>query len=296
MPGAALVFLIAFFAIETHVRAIYSEESYYVDALLVARRGAVRCLVLGDSHAAAGFRGELKNCANLAAGGMNLLQVYDVYQSVQLNNQIDLLIVTLGPQQFSAIRQANRSRVFADVAKEWQQGWNPLIVQPLIFERWLKWLPEYYLQQAGSVPTQSWQQKTPDARAQAAAKRLDAQKIYTPMPVLETDAGVYLQKLLSDASAKGINICVVRPAVTPEYADAMQAELSSENWQTILRYVQAVNVPFVDFQQLQFFFTDADFSNEDHLNPAGAQKFAPAVFNLCQAKISEIAKSQSTRF
>ena len=101
---------------------------------------------------------------------------------------------------------------------------------------------------------------------------------------------------LTEVSAKGTKICVVRPAVTPEYASSAQAELLSEDWQTILQYVRRLDVPFVDYQSMQLELSDADFSNEDHLNPAGAQKFAPAVFNLCQAKISETAKSRSTRF
>lgn len=281
---AVLGFLLAAAFIEYNLRHHFVQSSYYAKGLLMARAGKVDCVIVGDSHGAASFRDEVSGCQNLAAGGMGFVQIQDVLHSVLQVNQPKLVLMTFGPQLFSPERVHNTSRIFSSIAQDWTPLPNPLVVQPLLFDRWL----QQHIQRLrgrsqgnngfnekhwGTVPKAKQQQNM--------LLRLSKQQPAEHFHQSKTMHAVsgFIQLLRS----RGIAVCIVRTPVVDAYDALLSGVLMRPQWQYVIEQLQQSGATVVDYRQLKATWPDQLFANEDHLNPRGAQIFAPLAFDLCQS-------------
>lgn len=277
-----ILFVLSIFAIEYSIQHHFSQDSYYTQAVIAARNSEVKCAVFGDSHGAASFRDELQNCFNFAAGGMGLAQIEDSVKSVRLHNSLSQVLITFGPQMFSAERVNNTSAVFASIGQEFAPLYNPLVLQPLMFDRWKVWFKEQLFNAPDktlTANTRHWGTVTESKQQQAIALRLLKQ---TPLPGFQTSSTQQkLQALIQDLKQNGSEVCLVRTPVTADYAKVLQPVLDSTAWQGLLAELQTAGAIVIDYQQLDAEFHDHEFINEDHLNPAGAKIFSTLAYKAC---------------
>ncbi len=286
MPGRShFIFIIPLFIftasaifIEYSLRTAFSLDSYFTKAIVNARLGAVSCAIFGDSHGAASFRDELTNCHNFSAGGMSLQQISDSLESVSQTNQLNRIVLTFGPQLFSAGRVHNRSRIFRDIAKEFTPFPNPLVVQPLMFDRWRVWLFQQ-LHHSTEVNARDWGDLNPAAQQRAVNVRLQLQQ---PMAgYSSSDTFTQLTRLVEQAVEQGIQVCLVRTPVTVEYEQALSPILDSAIWVDMVEQLRRSGAKVLDFRSLGLTFDATKFKNEDHLNEAGAIVFAQTAADYC---------------
>lgn len=278
---AALLFLSSALLIEFSLTTQFSDNSSFTNAVVKSRKGELRCIIVGDSHAAAGFRDQISTCGNFGAGGLGILQVKDIVHSVLQKNELQLVVITLGLQQFSTERLGNQSRIFRNIAQDWAKGWNPLVIQPLLFDRWLQSViqPIAGTVGIGKNATPSWDKVELPRKNRILATRLAKQ---TPkIGMLESDAAVELIQLVDGLILQNIHVCVVRTPVVPEYEALLQPMVESKEWRQLVAQLKQKAVNVVDYLDMQLTLQPADFSNEDHLNEKGAAKFAPLIIEKC---------------
>lgn len=276
------LFVLSMLAIEYSIRQHFSIESYYTKAVIAARNSKVHCAVFGDSHGAASFRDELQNCYNFAAGGMGLMQISDSVGSVRDGNSLKQVVITFGPQMFSAERVNNKSAIFSSIGQEFTPLYNPLVLQPLMFDRWKVWFKDQLLRapdKSNITNSRHWGTFTSAKKDQAIALRLLKQ---TPLPEYQTSVTRRnLQHLILELRQSGTEVCLVRTPVTPDYAKVLQPLLDSAPWQVLNTELRLAGAIVVDYRQLNVDFPDSDFINEDHLNPVGAKIFATLAYQAC---------------
>lgn len=281
---AVLSFLLATAFVEYNLRHQFVQHSYFAKGLLMARAGQVDCVIVGDSHGAASFRDEVSGCENLAAGGLGFVQIQDLLQSVLESNQPKLILMTFGPQLLSPERINNTSRIFSTVAQDWTPLPNPLVVQPLLFDRWLQ---QQMQRLRGKDPDNTgfnekhWGTVPEKKQQQNMILRLSRQQ-----PVVQFHRSATMQALsglLQQLHGKGIAVCMVRTPVVEAYDLLLSEVLASPQWQDVIRQLQQAGATVVDYRQLKTTWPNELFANEDHLNPRGAKVFAPLAFELCQS-------------
>lgn len=277
---AALMFLLSILLIEISLATHFTRQSSFAEAVVKSRKGELYCLVVGDSHAAAGFRDQVGQCGNLGAGGLGILQVTDIVHSVVQKNDLQFVMMTLGPQQFSAERLGNRSRIFRNISQEWEKGWNPLVVQPLLFDRWISWMLQPMIGFLGlDKKVAPWDKMDLSRKNRILLTRLEKQ---TPiLGMLESDAAVDLLQLIDILVAKNIKVCIVRTPVVQEYEALLNPVVEGNDWQQLVWLLEQKKANVVDYRQLKLSLQPTDFSNEDHLNEIGAAKFAPLIIEMC---------------
>jgi len=278
---AALLFLSSILMIEFSLKTQFADKSSFTDAVVKSRKGQLSCIIVGDSHAAAGFRDQIETCGNFGAGGLGILQVKDIVHSVQQKNDLQLVVITLGLQQFSTERLGNGARIFRYIAQDWEKGWNPLVIQPLLFDRWLQSIiqPITGALGIGKNAATSWDKIELSRKNRMLATRLEKQ---TPkVGMLESDAAVELFQLVDSLTLQNIQVCIVRTPVVPEYEALLQPMVESKEWRQLVAQLKHKEVNVVDYLDMQLTLQPADFSNEDHLNEKGAAKFAPLIIEKC---------------
>jgi len=126
----------------------------------------------------------------------------------------------------------------------------------------------------------SWQLKESNDRQQRAKQRATGHK---PVWDARTENIVEsYEQLLTDLKLLGVEVCLLKTPLSPEYIQASQQIPGYESSDPLFRSIaETQKIPYVDFRDIEMEWGPQAFANEDHLAPHLSQHFSAQVLQHC---------------
>ena len=250
---------------------IYAMKDHFkiTKSILKVRDSNVTCLIVGDSHTGSAFGYELDECVNLSLGGTSIPMNSDIVYSVSKNNPLKIVILSLGPHNFSNYRVTKYSPMFKNISLNNKLFYKPLLNVYAIRKEVKNSLIEIFLKKGDK---KEWSNKTQKERHNLIDSRL---KKHAAIKDFENTEYANIYKTMVDYLVKNnIDVYLVRTPVVKEYDKRIMKSIGHKRWKIFIKNLTSTGAVYIDFKDLNFNNNNMNyFSNQDHLNQKGAAVF-----------------------
>lgn len=266
-------------AAEGWLRLVTAKRDLTASTLIATRSGQLRAVLLGDSHTFA-LGSRLSGVQNLSIPGANLAVMAALGDQLLAHSQPQLAILAVGPEMFAP---ASLNRGDGGLT----EGWTPLpllLAQAPLARRLIPSLlsrgsgPEDEMAALGVG--QRWDQvpetrRTVWTRARVQQQRPAANLASHPQLTL-------LRELIGRLQASGAAVCLVRTPVTELYLAEIERYPELHLYEaTLAKLVAETGARWVDSRTMNPPLQLHEFLNQDHVNAAGAARYAPWLQQQC---------------
>jgi hypothetical protein len=267
-------------AAELWLRFGAPQRDVVVAALEAARNTDMPGIVLGDSHTFA-LGNRIEGYANLSIPGANLPMMRALTEIRLQHAAPHLAIVAAGAELFSAssVGRGDGGLVEAIDAPPLRLATPPMT---------RRLIPSLLRKTGGAEAEMTslgvgerWDQVPADKRKRWTRARVEQQ---APVGSAERQTALeQFQALVARLQQAGVSTCLVRMPVTEQYLqDAARHPTYAELDAELRALADNAQLPWVDFRDLSPPLTMDEFLNQDHLNTAGAARFAPWLRQRCR--------------
>jgi len=266
-------------AAEGWLRLVAAKRDLTAATLIAARSDQVQSVLLGDSHTFA-LGSRLPGVHNLSIPGANLAVMAALADLLLAGSRPQLAILAVGPEMF-APASLNRG------AGGLTEGWTPLpllLAQAPLARRLIPSLlsrnngPEAEMAALGVG--QRWDQVPEVQRAIWTRARVQQQRPAADLashPQLDL-----LRQLIKRLQASGAQVCLVRTPVTELYLAEIEQYPELQLYEaTLADLVAETGARWVDSRTMNPPLQLHEFLNQDHVNAAGATRYAPWLQQQC---------------
>lgn len=249
---------------------VKKDELKMTKAILKVRDSNVKCLIVGDSHPMHAFGNELKECVNLSLGGTSIPMNADIVYSVDKNNPLNIVILSIDPHNFAKYRLANYSPVFKNLSISDKFFYTPLLSVSTIKEELKNHIIDIV---KGKDTSETWDMKTKEERKKSLEGRL---KEHTNIDNFQNTNYAKMYKQMVDYLVnKGIKVYLVRAPVVEKYNEVVLNHVGRNNWKSFISYLTNTGAIYVDYEKLNFDDTVMNnFNDQDHLSEKGSKIFS----------------------
>ena len=275
---------------EAYFRLLLARRIPLIAEFTVKDRLSRKCLLIGDSHIDAAFRDSLEECSNLAIGGTSISMWRQITEG-RINQHTNKAIVLMQPHMFTRYRELPVNKALDNLFSPLKPYPNLIFLNPIARRAAVSY---YGVDAKLEMLKQSLRSLVfrkrikVEARYQLAQlsvadrKTLLESRLKVHMLISDPRGYRYLQDLFGLVRAlrdKSITVCALSTPVTHEYKDKVLGDYAEE-WDELIASVKVIGVKYTvdqDFIPYSLY----NFTDHDHLNQAGSEKFAYAAYRRC---------------